>query len=307
MIASYEIKIPKILDNEYTNLCELYEQLNEILPHLKLEDEVVFNFENIRWINAEMTVYLGMLFSAVTSRGGKVYAILENLSLKSKEILLKNGFLKNFGLDHELADTYNTTIPFYRSSIKDIEQIDEYIDRKLLSHIKTKTSSAFLGEIKESLLEIIHNVRDHSGSKVIYMCGQHYPRKPYGSQNGTISFAVSDNGVGLIENIKTKRLPFDNTVDYFDWAFDKGTSTKDRYDSGVGLYELKKKLLGKGEIKIISNNGYYHIDKTGYSIFSEFPFDISGTLVIITFFLDNCQKSFLSDTMDLSGLAEWFI
>ncbi|HEM4130002.1 TPA: hypothetical protein U1W61_001734 [Streptococcus suis] len=307
-MTKYEIKIPRTLDNEYVNLSELYSQVDEILPQIQAGDDITFNFENIRWINAEMTVFLGMLFSAITSNGGKVYAILENLSLKSKEILLKNGFLKNFGLDYELPDTYNTTIPFYRSSIKKIEQIDEYIDKELLSHIQTKTSSEFLGEIKESLLEIIHNVRDHSGSKVIYMCGQHYPRKPFGSQNGTITFAVSDNGIGLIENIKTKHPSFVDTVDYFNWAFDKGTSTKNRYDSGVGLYELKKKLLGKGEIKIISNNGYYHIDKTGYSTFLEFPFDISGTLVVITFFLDDCQISSFSDTMDLSNLLdEWFI
>ncbi|TWT12044.1 hypothetical protein [Streptococcus sp. sy004] len=308
-MTEYEIKIPKTLDNEYDNLKELYLQVDEILPHVQTEDYVTFNFENIRWINAEMTVYLGMLFSAVNSKGGKVYALLENLSLKSKEILLKNGFLKSFGLDYELLDTYNTTIPFYRSSIEKIEQIDEYIDKELLRHIQTKTSSDFLGEIKESLLEIIHNVRDHSGSDVIYMCGQHYPRKPYGSQKGTISFAVSDNGIGLIKNIKTKKKLYStDTVDYFDWAFDKGTSTKNRYDSGVGLYELKKKLLGKGEIKIISNNGYYHIDKTGYTTFLEFPFDIAGTLVIITFFLDDCQTSLFSDTMDLSELLnEWFI
>lgn len=307
-MADYEIFLPRTLDNEYDNLNELYHQLDDILPYLSNEDEVYFNFENIRWINAEMTVFLGMLFSAVTDKGADVYAVIENLSLKSKEILLKNGFLKHFGLKYELADTYNTTIPFFRETIERIDEIDEYIDDELLRQIRNKTSEEFLGEIKEALLEIIHNVRDHSHSDVLYMCGQHYPRKPKGSQNGTISFAISDNGIGMIENIKTKVHSFAKTVDYFEWAFDRGTSTKERCDSGVGLYELKKKLLGKGEIKIVSNNGYYRIDKTGDITFLEFPFNVSGTLVIITFFLDDCQTPSLSDTIDLSGLLEeWFL
>jgi|GEM_PF-1098875 ATP-binding region, ATPase family protein len=307
-MAKYEIFLPRTLDNDYSTLVGLYQQIDELLPQLATGDVVVFNFGNIRWINAEMTVFLGMIFSEVNARGAIVYALLDNLSLKSKEILLKNGFLKHFGLEYELDDTYNTTIPFFRRNIKNIEEIDEYIDDELLRQIRTKTSEDFLGEIKEALLEIIHNVRDHSHSDVLYMCGQHYPRKPSDSKKGTISFAISDNGIGMIENIKTKGHSFPNSVDYFEWAFDKGTSTKENFDSGVGLYLLKKKLNGKGEIKIVSNNGYYHIDKTGYVTYLEFPFNISGTLAIITIFLDDCQTTSLSDTIDLSGLLEdWFI
>lgn len=306
-MTEHNIAIPRILDADYKNLSELYEQLNKILPSLTEEDEVIFNFENIRWLNAEMTVFLGMLFSAVTDRNATVFAIVERLSLKTKEILLKNGFLKQFGLNYELEDKYHTTIPFFRASVENLKLIDEYIDEKLLKQINDKTSKEFLGEIKESLLEVIHNVRDHSGTDVIYMCGQHYPRKPKGSQNGTISFAISDNGIGMVENIKTKGKSFSEIVDYFEWAFDKGTSTKEMLYSGIGLYELKKKLHSKGEITVVSNNGYYHIDSTGYTSFIEFPYDISGTLVIITFFLDNCQESSLFDTMDLSDLLdEWF-
>lgn len=307
-MAKYEIFLPRTLDNDYSTLVGLYQQIDELLPQLATGDVVVFNFENIRWINAEMTVFLGMIFSLVTDKGAKVYAVINNLSLKSKEILLKNGFLKHFGLKYELDDTYNTTIPFFREFIYNIDVIDEYIDDELLRQIRTKTSEDFLGEIKEALLEIIHNVRDHSHSDVLYMCGQHYPRKPSDSKKGTISFAISDNGIGMIENIKTKGHSFPNSVDYFEWAFDKGTSTKENFDSGVGLYLLKKKLNGKGEIKIVSNNGYYHIDKTGYITYLEFPFNISGTLAIITIFLDDCQTPSLSDTIDLSELLdEWFL
>lgn len=307
-MTEYEIFLPRTLNNDYSTLLGLYQQIENILQQLVTGDGVVFNFENIRWINAEMTVFLGMLFSEVTARGAKVYAAINNLSLKSKKILLTNGFLKHFGLKYALDDAYNTTIPFFRETIENIDKIDGYIDNELLRQIKNKTSEEFLGEIKEALLEIIHNVRDHSRSDVLYMCGQHYPRKPKGTRSGTISFAISDNGIGMIENIKNKGHSFSNSVDYFEWAFDKGTSTKENFDSGVGLYLLKKKLNGKGEIKIVSNNGYYHIDKTGYTIFLEFPFNVSGTLAIITLFLDDCQTTSLSDTIDLSELLdEWFL
>lgn len=82
MMAEYEIKIPRTLDNEYVNLSELYSQVDEILTLIQPGDDITFNFENIRWINAEMTVFLGMLFSAITSNGGKVYAILRKSILK---------------------------------------------------------------------------------------------------------------------------------------------------------------------------------------------------------------------------------
>nr|DAT17287.1 MAG TPA: Heat shock protein HSP 90-alpha PROTEIN, ATP BINDING, CHAPERONE [Caudoviricetes sp.] len=307
-MAEYEIFLPQTLNNDYSALLELYQQVEDILPVLGGEDSVAFNFGNIRWINAEMTVFLGMIFSVVTAKGATVYALLDNLSLKSKEILLKNGFLKHFGLKYELDDIYNTTIPFFWRNIENIEEIDEYIDDELLRQIRNNTNEEFLGEIKEALLEIIHNVRDHSHSDVLYMCGQHYPRKPRDSKKGTISFAISDNGIGMIENIKNKGHSFSGSEDYFKWAFNKGTSTKENYDSGVGLYLLKKKLYGKGEIKIVSNNGYYHIEKTGNITFKKFPFNISGTLAIITLFLDDCQNTSISDTIDLSGLLEeWFI
>ena len=151
-MAKYEIFLPRTLNNEYPILLELYQQIENILPVLEEKDSVVFNFGNIRWINAEMTVFLGMIFSEVNARGAIVYALLDNLSLKSKEILLKNGFLKHFGLEYDLDDTYNTTIPFFRRNIKNIEEIDEYIDDELLSQIRTKTSEDFLCEIKEALL-----------------------------------------------------------------------------------------------------------------------------------------------------------
>ena len=77
---------------------------------------------------------------------------------------------------------------FLVRSIENIEEIDEYIDDELLRQIRTKTSEDFLGEIKEALLEIIHNVRDHSHSDVLYMCGQHYPRKPRDSKKGNHIF-----------------------------------------------------------------------------------------------------------------------
>ena len=74
-MAEYEIFLPRTLNNEYPILLGLYQQIENILPVLEEKDSVVFNFENIRWINAEMTVFLGMIFSEVNARGAIVYML----------------------------------------------------------------------------------------------------------------------------------------------------------------------------------------------------------------------------------------
>ncbi|MDU0404056.1 hypothetical protein KF7HA_02438 [Lactococcus lactis] len=204
--------------------------------------------------------------------------------------MLKNGFLTNFGILEEVEDTYDTTIRFFKSNMNDQERIDQYIYNELFRSISKKTSSEFLNEIYENLWEVIHNVIDHSKSDYLYMCGQHYPRKPRGSVNGKVSFAISDIGIGLLENIKNK-TDIITDLEAFTWAFKEGTTTKNSADGGLGLFEIKEKLKDKGSILAISNQGYYRIAKNGREIFKPFPFNISGTLVVITLFLDDCMKN----------------
>lgn len=40
-MSKYEIFIPKTLNNDYSNLCELYQQVNDILFNLTAYDEVI--------------------------------------------------------------------------------------------------------------------------------------------------------------------------------------------------------------------------------------------------------------------------
>ncbi|MFK5292559.1 hypothetical protein ACI3PH_19130 [Lactococcus lactis] len=147
-----------------------------------------------------------------------------------------------------------------------------------------------MNEIYENLWEIIHNVIDHSKSSYLYMCGQHYPRKPFGTKNGMVSFAISDIGIGLLENIKSK-IKIKEDREAFKWAFEEGTTTKEKFDGGLGLFEIKDKLSNKGRVLVVANQGYYKISKTGVETFKPFPFDIPGTLVVITLFLDECLKT----------------
>jgi ATP-binding region, ATPase family protein len=304
----FDVCIPPRLNSDYQNICTLYEQVDDILSSLSEGDCVRFNFEQTTWFSAEMTVYLGMIITCIKARKAAVKIGQKSMSTGIRDILLKNQFLNNYGTEYKLVDNYNTTIPYYVSWVEEIEQMEQYIDNKLLRQIQDKTSIEFLGEIKESLLEIIHNVRDHSESNTIYMCGQHYPRRPYGTEKGTINFAIADCGIGLVKNIKKKNTDMGDVLNYFKWAFDKGTSTKNIKDSGVGLYELKNKLIGKGEIKIIANNGYYHIDKYGNINFEELHFDLPGTLVLISFYLDYCQINQNSATIDTTEkISNWFI
>lgn len=289
-LSKYEIYIPERLDGDYINILKLFQELSNIDNKLENGDKIIFNFENTRWIDAEMTTFLAMIFDHVVRNGVKVYANLNNMSVKTKELLLKNGFLTHFGIQNRIEDTYNTTIRFFKSNVNNEGKIDKYIYEELFSSISQKTSPEFLNEIYENLWEIIHNVIDHSKSSYLFMCGQHYPRKPFGTKNGMVSFAISDIGIGLLENIKSK-IKIKEDREAFKWAFEEGTTTKEKFDGGLGLFEIKDKLSNKGRVLVVANQGYYKISKTGVETFKPFPFDIPGTLVVITLFLDECLKT----------------
>lgn len=302
-MESYEIFIPKSFDGDYKNILELFQELSRIYGTIQSGDELVFVFEKTRWMNAEMTTFLAMIFDHAVRNEIKVFAKLDSMSLKTKEILLKNGFLTNFGILEEVEDIHDTTIRFFKAKTNKQEKIDQYIHNELFRSISNKTSPEFLNEIYENLWEIIHNVIDHSKSDYLYMCGQHYPRKPRGSMNGKVSFAISDIGIGLLENIKNK-TNIVTDLDAFTWAFKEGTTTKDSADGGLGLFEIKEKLKNKGSILAISNQGYYRIAKNGKEFFNPFPFNISGTLVVITLFLDDCMKNYEeNDTIEKEEIS----
>ena len=305
-MSDYKVFIPKSLDKDYNNMYELIEQLSNIDALLLEGDEVTLYFEKSRWIDAEMTVFLGMICDHLMKRGVRPFAVLDNMALKTKELLKKNGFLTQFGIEEYVKDEYNTTIKFFKSRIAnedDEERINEYIYSELFRSIKEKTSDEFLNEINASIWEIIHNVIDHSQSNYLYMCGQFYPQKRYGTENGKISFAISDIGIGLLKNIKTRTNIVENKK-AFDWAFEKGTSTKENIDGGVGLFEIKNKLRDKGEILVVSNEGYYNLNKEGKEQYYPFPFVVSGTLVIITLYLDDCVNNDIENrSIEMDGEA----
>lgn len=277
--------IPDKLDNKHESIRELFSDFSDIDYEISSEDTLIFDFSKIRWIDAEMTTLLAMIFDYSTSKGVKVKANLKGMSPKVREILIKNKFLSHFSISESIDDIYDTTISFLKSDIRKQDVIDSYIYDELFNSINKKISSDLLNQIYENLWEIIHNVIDHSKSDKIYMCGQFYPRKPFDSDNGMISFAIGDVGVGLLNNIREK-INIKDEKNAFEWAFGEGNTTKDIVDGGLGLFEIKDNLAGKGDITIITNSGYYNICQDSRANLEVFPFDVPGTLVIITLYLD---------------------
>lgn len=302
----YQVKVPKIMDGSPESIIKLYKPFDKYLDLAEIGDVISFDFSSCTWLNAEIVVFLASMFQFASTRGIRITFKLDDLKPKIKKILLKNHFLEHFGVNEVKVDTYGTTIPFFRSVITDTQEIDKYIDENLLVTIRDKTNPVFLNQVKESLFEIIHNVGDHSESDQMFMCGQHYPRKPKNSRYGTMIFGISDCGIGLLEKINRSRRDFDDLVSMFDWAFEKGTSTKESVDGGVGLFELKRKLSYKAEITVIANFGYYKIKKDTNVEFVQLPFNVTGTTVFISFSLDDCQSDGFDDTIDISYIQDYF-
>lgn len=109
-MSDYKVFIPKSLDKDYNNMYELIEQLSNIDALLLEGDEVTLYFEKSRWIDAEMTVFLGMICDHLMKRGVRPFAVLDNMALKTKELLKKNGFLTQFPETGEILVNTDTLV-----------------------------------------------------------------------------------------------------------------------------------------------------------------------------------------------------
>ncbi len=270
-----EIHIPKSIELSQRSLNHILYQIDSLKEQDK---EVRFDFSETTWINAELSVFLAVLINKIHKKGYNLYGAPK--IDKVINILAKNGFLEMYGLIEESEpDKYGTVIPFKVFKSDDYDKIDNYLKNDVFSKINRHVNSLDLDQITENIFEIVHNVKDHSQSNLVLICGQWYPNL------NKLSLAIADDGVTIPESF---RELFSNTQksDSFlvDYSTQKGVSTKDVFDSGLGLYTLKKGFTKLGELKILSKTGLViyneNIDK---QIDLEAPFP--GTLIRLAFLI----------------------
>ncbi|HEM5566030.1 TPA: ATP-binding protein [Streptococcus suis] len=284
-MANYTIKIPVEIKSDYFPLLLLNVEFVTAMSKATKFDTIAFDFSRTSWIDAEMTVVLSMMFElALQQTDGEVRAVIETMPDTVKTILKKNNFFPAYNLGEKLMDTFNTTITFFAGNPSDDNLIHEYIREEVFAAIGSKISDDFLKEVSYCIFEIVHNVRDHSGGDRFYICGQHYPKQ------GILRLAISDIGVGLPAKVKQRNPHMTSDIEAVEWAFVNGNTTKRRKEGGVGLHSIKDLLHQRGQLKLISNQAYYSISRTGTITTQTMPERFRGTLLWIEFDIHKCLK-----------------
>ena len=280
------IVFPKEITADYLTFNKIIEQLNSL--DVEKSDEVILDLSSTVWITAELCTFIGAVISILLS--SKKIVMLQDPAPKVKKILQKNGFYEYYGLDTKLTDNFETTIPFRKFLIDDgsvmVEDIDSYLEENFFSKLEDLIHLDSIKTIEEDILEVAHNVLEHSKSNELFMCGQYYPRKEL------LTFTMADRGISIPSNVKkflTKTKPSD--VDCIAWSVKEGTSTKHVPYGGLGLFDLTSSLLKKGKVIIISGDGFWQMNSFGDIEKIQLTNKYEGTITYLEFNLKDFAES----------------
>lgn len=267
--------VPQIKSNYqgYNYLCSLYSELLLIR-----NEEIIFNFSEVKFIEANLCALIGAFFEKLEDNGNKIF--FENIynSLLSN-ILRKNTFLTKYGY-LPLIDGFNTSLKYQKLNPKEGSKFNDYIKNELLSKPDFPSlSEGLTGEITKSIFELYENARTHGRCQYIHICGQFFPK----AAKKPLHFTIVDKGVTIKENVCNFLNKSLSASEAIKWAIVLGNTTKKEEVGGLGLgiiFEFIK--LNKGKIHIVSADGYYEFSN-GQETVGTLSYPFEGTLVNLIF------------------------
>jgi len=247
--------------------------------HKKAKDCVFDNIDvdmsRTTWLDADMCAAFGAILYWLSEHMNmiKLTSIRPNVAT----ILLKNGFLSNYGRE-EIPDRWGTTIPYQRFDVKDDRYFAGYIENRFMQRSEIPAMSRGLQKkFRESIFELFSNAVLHSQTKMgIFSCGQFFPRR------NSLDFSVADLGIGICRNVKENAGLDLAPEKAIIWAT-KGSNTTKRgqIPGGLGLKLLSEFIdLNGGRIQIVSDTGYWKRERREVStarLSQPFP----GTVVSV--------------------------
>jgi len=256
------IKLPRSFTMDYG-------QINSILNQLAVIEnsdvhEIGLDFTYTEFFSAELSTFLGIIIQHLQSKGYKLSTLNLKADSKIGKILSKNEFLKLVMDRDPIKDTYNSTIKYVKVNSDNINSINSYLENNFIpkfeSTVNTNTLNKELEEsFKDSIFEFSDNINSHSHSKYLYMCGQYF------YNNKELKMAIADMGITIPKNLREHKVLLDDVGDeeYINWAMQKGNSTKEIPQSGMGLNEIKEAMKKLGHMTILSNRGYWRQNYDG--------------------------------------------
>lgn len=247
------INMPRCINDTIEGITSLVTVLDKI--HCAEDnDEVVLDFSELAWIDANMLSAFGAVLDENFKRVRLQY-VTGSISSKIENLLAKNGFGRYFNFDKAIDKNY-TIIEYKITGGREIKEFASYFRNRVLQRHKMPRMSEGLEEkILENVLEIFGNAPMHGGCSKVFSCGQIFPAK------NLMKFTIANTGHTIKENVSNyynhilEKEPPQNTIS---WATDENNSTKQIVNGksgGLGLYYLKEFInINNGSIMICSEN-----------------------------------------------------
>jgi len=256
--------------------------------------ELVLDFKNTNFFDANLCAVLGAILSKVTEHNNSIRFV--NIRHGIQNIFTRNHFLSYFG-GQILPDHNSTTIKFQKFEVVEDKQFKAYLDNELLTQQDLPQMTVSLRkEISKSMFEIFSNADIHGKSKYVFCCGQYYPNLK------KIDFTIVDLGRTIRHNVREYlQKPSISATDAIKWAIEEGNTTKTgNIPGGLGLSLIRKFIsLNEGEFQIISSNGFLsetkgHLLTLNLESPSEEPMNFLGTIVNLQFNIKDTKSYQLS-------------
>lgn len=238
-----------------------------------------FLYSKLKFLRPYCVSYLDQLFLKNGEKNSKLFLPEDR---KVHKYLYQCGFEHLYGNCPNVADFDESNIiklTRFTGSETEVEHIAlDWIKTKIFPFIPS-LSSDLDKKIVKNIWEIIQNALIHSDNKYgTSACGQFYPKSKY------FEVAFSDFGIGIPKKVNSFMISkkFTNDCDCIEWSLQKGNSTLNKPNSGLGLYFLREFIkINRGNFQIISNKGFFgHIKSPAEEKISLSDI-IEGTLVNI--------------------------
>lgn len=273
-------------------------RLSNYMLYMK-SDSVTIDYQGVKFIAANLMAVMGCVFQEYTKKDAE-HRKVQFINLKKNifDAMRRNGF--GVHLDaRTIPDRYNTVIPYQIFNIEAIELYEKYLTINLFGKDDIPdTLLAVSDSIKDYLLELFKNVKDHTTSNYVYTCGQYFPK------THKLYFTIADAGETIPYNVSKyhRERNLDMPLKPILWALTSGNTTSDCHSPrGIGLALIKEFIeINQGEIFIVSGDESFELTSRG-EVYRKFGNKFNGTFVTLGFNLaeDKINNILLESSEDI--------
>lgn len=252
---------------------------------------ILIDLSKASFIAANLFPVLGAIFSNYKRKMSSESMLrVKGLTNSILDTAQKNGFSTYFGMK-KIPDVNNTVIPYQQFLVDDIDEYERYLTINLFTRNDLpQMSSDASDSIRDSLLELFKNVKDHTSSESIFTCGQYF------SESRMLFFTIADIGETIPYNVIKHHKQYNIQIPEYtlQWALTAGNTTSiGETPRGIGFTLIKEFVnLNNGSLYIVSKDETYEIARKKER-YKKLDYPFPGTFVTVGFNLNDDAIYFL--------------